>query len=314
MTGLSGVGSSRAAPLSMCRQMAASSATSELLTTYTAIPLVGLVASEGLPFPLYLRTAARTWVLYQPRGTVLDESHIGRLRSEGVPGLFIEDRDRAAYSRRVEAEVASILRDKSVPLQRRCDVLHGVAAEVASDLLAPRPEAADVVRAQRLMMTTSGLLLREQQSFHAVRRVLRAADGVASHSLNVAFLSMGLAQKVLTGDGTALARVGLAGLLHDIGSVDDAEQGDAAEGAVRSARVLESLNLPRSVVEAVNAHRDPESAVGAARVIGLVNLFEEVYSSQEPRVGVYDALRILSQAYRGKFDERMARSLVHLFR
>ena len=294
--------------------MTALNATSELLTTYTAIPLVGLVASEGLPFPLYLRTAAHTWVLYQPRGTVLDESHIGRLRAEGVPGLYIEDSDRAAYSRRVEVEVASILRDKSVPLQRRCDVLQGVATEVAADLLTPGPEAKDVVRAQRLMMNTSGLLLREQQSFHALRRVLRAADGVASHSLNVAFLSMGLAQKVLTGDGTALARVGLAGLLHDIGRLNDDEEDDVAAGPARSAQILETLNLPRSVVEAVNGHRDPGSAVGAARVIGLVNLFEEVYSSQEPRVGVYDALRILSQAYRGRFDERMAQSLVHLFR
>lgn len=294
--------------------MTVSHATSELLTTYTAVPLAGLVAREGLPFPLYLRTAARTWVLYQPQGTVLDESHIGRLRSEGVPGLFIEDRDRAAYSRRVEAEVGSVLRDKSVPLQRRCDVLHGVAAEVASDLVCARPDAADVVRAQRLMMTTSGLLLREQQSFQAVRRVLRAADGAASHGLNVAFLSMGLAQKVLTGDGTALARVGLAGLLHDVGGLGEDPPSEDVAGAARSARVLESLNLPRSVVEAVHARCDPESAVGAARVIGLVNLFEEVYSSQEPRVGVYDALRILSQAYRGRFDERMARSLVHLFR
>ena len=44
------------------------------------------------------------------------------------------------------------------------------------------------------------------------------------------------------------------------------------------------------------------------------HLFDKVYNDQEPRIGVFDALRILAQAYRGSFDERMAQGLVKLFR
>ena len=51
-----------------------------------------------------------------------------------------------------------------------------------------------------------------------------------------------------------------------------------------------------------------------ARLVGLVTLFDKVYSGAEPRIGVFDALRILAQAYRGSFDERMAQGLVKLFR
>ncbi|MGK0303450.1 MAG: HD-GYP domain-containing protein (c-di-GMP phosphodiesterase class II) [Planctomycetota bacterium] len=51
-----------------------------------------------------------------------------------------------------------------------------------------------------------------------------------------------------------------------------------------------------------------------ARIVGLVNLFDKVYNDQEPRVGVFDALRIMAQAYRGSFDERMAQGFVKLFR
>ena len=51
-----------------------------------------------------------------------------------------------------------------------------------------------------------------------------------------------------------------------------------------------------------------------ARIVALVNLFDKVYTNQQPRVGVFDALRILAQAYRGSFDERMAQGLVKMFR
>ena len=93
----------------MCLSMSATSAPGERCATYAAVPLAGLVGKDGLPFPLYLRTASLAWVLYKPEGTLLDESHIGRLRAEGVHSLFIEDAHRSVYARRVEAELAAKL-------------------------------------------------------------------------------------------------------------------------------------------------------------------------------------------------------------
>lgn len=303
--------------------MTASTASGELRATYTAVPLVGLVADQGLPFPLYLRTSARSWVLYQPEGTVLDESHIGRLRAEGVANLYIEDGHREVYARRVEAELPSILLDRAAPLERRAEVLHGVASLVAEELLAAQPDAAVVARAQKVMMSTSGLLLRDPRAFAAVRRVLRAGDGLARHSLTVAFLSMGLAQAVLAADGAKMAEVGLAALLHDVGKLAAAAEGSEDDHAERGAEQLRSIGLSTRVCEIVRLHHavpvphcsaTPEEVAEAAAVVGLVDLFEEVYSAQEPGVGVYDALRVLAQAYDGQFDEGMAAALVRLFR
>ena len=303
--------------------MTASTASGELRATYTAVPLVGLVADQGLPFPLYLRTSARSWVLYQPEGTVLDESHIGRLRAEGVAHLYIEDGHREVYARRVEAELPSILLDRAAPLERRAEVLHGVASLVAEELLAAQPDAAVVARAQKVMMSTSGLLLRDPRAFAAVRRVLRAGDGLARHSLTVAFLSMGLAQAVLSADGAKMAEIGLAALLHDVGELAGGGGDGEDDHAARGAEHLRSIGLSESVCEIVRLHHTApaqlrsaasEGAYEAAAVVGLVDLFEEVYSTQEPRVGVYDALRVLAQAYGGQFDEGMAAALVRLFR
>jgi hypothetical protein len=49
-------------------------------------------------------------------------------------------------------------------------------------------------------------------------------------------------------------------------------------------------------------------------VVGLADVFDKVYSSQQPKVGVFDAMRIVAQAYRGCFEERLAVDFVKLFR
>lgn len=303
--------------------MSATSAPGERCATYAAVPLAGLVGKDGLPFPLYLRTASLAWVLYKPEGTLLDESHIGRLRAEGVHSLFIEDAHRSAYARRVEAELAAILLDKSVPLPRRADVLMEVAAMVADELLQASPSPQVVARAQKVLRCAGGLMLREPRAFQAVRRVLRAGEGVARHSLTVAMLAMGLAQSALCVDAATLANVGLAGLLHDVSRLDAVDPPlEEDEHAAQSADLLAQWGLPSLVVGAVRHHHHEPGALpdevpadvgDAAAVIGLVDVFEEVYSEQADRAGVFDALRVLAQAHQGRFDGRLAPALVRMF-
>lgn len=295
-------------------------------TTYTAVPLAGLVGKEPPPFPLYLRTADNTWVLYHAAGAPLDEAHLGRLQAEGLQQLFLRDTDRNAYFARVEQSLDQVLLDRHMPLERRADLLHGVALRVADALLSGSPDRAGVQRAQKVMMATSGLLLREQNGFAAIRRLMSASQGLAAHSLTVGFLSMGLSRLVAGGDGGTLVLAGLAGLLHDVGKVDYEDLDHDPEHTTRGADILRGLGLPTPIVEAARSHHErfdgtgfPKALKGPeipelARIVGIVDSFEKVYSTQVPRVGVFDALRILAQAYRGCFDERLALGLVKLFR
>jgi putative nucleotidyltransferase with HDIG domain len=305
---------------------AAPSTTTANPTTYTAIPLAGLVGKEPPPFPLYLRTADNTWVLYHAAGAPLDEAHLGRLQAEGLQQLFLRDTDRNAYFARVEQSLDQVLLDRHMPLERRADLLHGVALRVADSLLSGAPNRASVQRAQKVMMATSGLLLREQNGFAAIRRLMGASQGLVAHSLTVGFLSMGLSRLVVGGDGGTLVLAGLAGLLHDVGKVDYEDLDHDPEHTTRGAEILRGLGLPTPIVDAARSHHErfdgsgfPQALKGSeipelARIVGIVDSFEKVYSTQVPRVSVFDALRILAQAYRGCFDERLALGLVKLFR
>ena len=299
-----------------------------LVATYTAVPLEGLVGQDAVPFPLYLRTADNVWVLYRPAASLLDDGHLGRLVAEGVHQLYIRDADRDAWFARVESSLDRVLLDRTTPLERRADVLHGVAARVADDLLAAMPDRDQVQRAHKVMMATSGLLLRETQGFRAVRRVLAASAGLAAHSLTTSFLAMGLARQALGADAGTLLWAGLAGLLHDVGRIghEHVPHDDDPEHTLRGADYLKGLGVPPAVVEVARCHHEcadgsgrPQALRGSAipelaRVVALCDRFEEIYSGQERRVGVFDALRILAQRHRGAFDDRLAQGFVKLFR
>ena len=233
-------------------RMAAATATNP--TTFSAIPLAGLVSdSSQVPFPLYLRTADNTWVLYHPANSALDESHVGRLSAEGVHALFIRDQDRQEYFRRVEGRLDQVLLDRNMPLERRADVLYGVATQVADELMQAPSDKLTVTRAQKLMMATSGLLLRENQGFQAVRRVLSVSPGLARHGLTCGFLSMGLARHVLGGDAGTLSMAGLAGLLHDVGRVGHEHIEHDPEHTTRGAAYLRGLER-LDVLDAAGAY------------------------------------------------------------
>jgi len=298
----------------------------EQVQGYMPIPLIGLVDPEPVPFSLHLKTSDETWVLYRPSESLLNESHIGRLEAEGVGSLFIRDEDRSAYFRHVEDCLGEVMLEREMPLDHRAKVLFGVATTVAEELFNSRPDGEAVLRARRVMSSTSSLFLRDGQGFHAVRRLLSDGDGLAHHSLKVSFLTMALARVVVGSDAETMTIAGMAGLLHDVGKIGHADLEHDPEHTTRGAEYLSGLNLPKPVIEAAQSHHECHDGTGfpkrlqgqeipsMARIVGLVNLFDKVYSNQEPRVGVFDALRILAQAYRGSFDERMAQGLVKLFR
>jgi putative nucleotidyltransferase with HDIG domain len=295
-------------------------------TGFTAVPLQGLAAVDPLPFALYLRTAAETWILFHQADTRLDEAQLGRLQADGIAQLFLRDGDRPAYFRRVEPSLDRVLRDRRMPIDRRAEVLHGVAAAVAEQLLAGPPDRATVGRARRVMMAVAGLMLRDDRAFGAVRRVLDAGPGLARHGLTVGFLCMGLARQAFGSDVAALAVAGLGGLLHDVGRVGRESDGPDPAHTTRGATLLRDLGLPDAIVDVARCHHERHDGSGhplglaggeipeLARIVGLVDAFEHLYREQEPPAGVFAALRALAQQQSGCFDPQLARGLVGLFR
>lgn len=302
------------------------SSVEESTETFAPIALEGLVGSEPLDFPLFIRSAAGLPVLYRDEHTLLSDVHVARLQTEGVQALYVRETDLPHYHRRVERDLDRLLRNQAVPLEHRVGVLCGVAIEVAQDLLQAPPDRAQLQRAQRMLSATSALVLRDQKAFGAVRSVLQARPDLAHHSMVTGFVCLGLARQVVGSDPVALTHAGLAGLLHDVGRIGHEDDIEDEEHVRRGVDMLSRSDLPRPVLDAVFCHHERLDGSGfpgrlrgpsiplLGRMVGLVDTFATVYAEQKQRVGVFDALRIVAEVYRGCFDEQIAVALVHQFR
>jgi putative nucleotidyltransferase with HDIG domain len=305
--------------------MAAGIAT-ETRLGHLPVPLCGLAGRGPLQFPLYLRTTAETLVLYRDTNAQIAEDQLERLFQEGVRELYIRPTDRGVYLHRVEVGLAEILNDKRASVERRADVLHGVAAMVADEVLSQRLDRDGLQRVQRMLVGASSLVLREKGAFGALRGMLGASQSLSQHSVSVSFLTMGLARQVMGADPTTMVHAGLGGMFHDIGRVGNEDLDHDPDHTERGYQTLRQLGLPVEVAQVALSHHERWDGTGfpqmlrgqaipaMARLVGLVDVFDEVYSTQKTPVGVFDALRILAEAYRGCFEDGIAIQFVKLFR
>jgi putative nucleotidyltransferase with HDIG domain len=291
----------------------------------SAVPLHGLAAERPLAFALYLRTGDDAFVLYRKPGDAVDAAHLGRLQAEGVDSLHVRADDLPAYYERVEASLQDVLLDRAVPLDRRAEVLAGVARQVCDELFSSPIERVGLRRAQRVITATGTLLLRDGAAMGAMRRALAATPDLAAHGLRTSVLAMGLARAVLGGDAATIGEAGLAGLLHDVGRIG-ADQGDGdVEHAARGAAALARCGVASAVVAAVRDHHERSDGTGRPRgardgdvselglLVGLADVFDDLYTQRPPATTLYDVLGVLARTARGRFPDRHGQALVRLF-
>jgi putative nucleotidyltransferase with HDIG domain len=293
-------------------------------TGFVAIPFEGLEREEPLGFPLYLQTADSHWVLYRDAAASLPASYLARLRQIGVHRLFIRERDRQDYFECVEAALETILANREIGVSVRGEVLHGVARNMAADLFGGPLHPAAVQRATHIIRCTATFVVAEAAGFDSLRHLLEATDEVDAHSLTVALLSIGLGRLVLGARPEALTQAGLAGLLHDVGRIGDPDDESAAHSR-RGHELLIESGVPTEVAEVALYHHEradgsgfPDGLIGdriplLARIVGLCDTFDNVYSSYRRRIGVYDALHILAEVYHGCFDPDLTFRFLDLF-
>ena len=288
------------------------------------IPLRGLSGPDPLSFPLYHETGPGCFVLYQPSQREFDYRHEDRLSAEGVEFLYIRESDRQSYSRRIERALDAVLKDRNLSVENRAAILAGVAAAVTSDIFAAVPQEEEVQRARSVMAGAASMVVRDEGAFAAMRRVLTASPDLADHSRSVGILTIGLALRVLGNDPGLLMNAGLAGLLHDVGRIGRDPDEPDHEHTARGYHVLRGLQLPPEICDAAQFHHERFDGSGfpaglqgeqiprMARVVGIVNTFHRVYGESEDE-GVFHALRIMAQVYRGCFDPGAARAFVQMF-
>jgi HD-GYP domain-containing protein (c-di-GMP phosphodiesterase class II) len=267
------------------------------------VSLTSLQVLRSYEFDLYLRTD-RGFSLYRAQHTDFEEGDRQRLLENGVGELYVRREDKPAYRKYLVSQLQTVVTDDRLPLPERCQVTARCAQAISEELfedpgrLELYDEAGNVVR------STTSLVLREPDAVDGLARMLRHDYYTSTHLINVSVLSLMLSLRLGIRDQEELQRIGMGGLLHDLGKtridpailnckqrLTDAQMAELRRHPDYGMMIMMDLESPevcREVLRMVHQHH--ERLDGSGYPVGLRGKEISRCSQICAVVDVYDAM------------------------
>lgn len=236
---------------------------------YCAIPLDEISTEEDLRCDFFIRIGTEKFLKMANKGDRLNSEQLENLRTKNVSGLFVRAADFGAHlgvTRSIQpssdnAEAMSVL---------RADSEAAVSLLYANDFNEILFETAKTTidNLMHVVGSNDGLL-----KLLAQLRMSQGGDVVFAHSVAVSAVAVMLARAMDIKSTSLIYKLGLAGLLHDVGTRDmppglNKSSGAYQEHPRRSAEILAMVpDVPGDVITMVLMHH--ENCLGTGYPAGL---------------------------------------------
>ncbi len=303
---------------------------------FVAFDLRTLRIDSTLTFDLHIRYGKR-YVLYRHQDLSFDQRTRAALIDNNVDTLFVTGDDARDLARYFELHLADILSDDRVPVNERARSVINVAENLAADIL-ENPEARVTRRALHMVEKLASFAVDSPEVVSRLLNLLSDGSTLQAHSANVAALALVFSRHAPDPTIEGLAKLSLAGLLHDAGlslvspdilnkpaPLDDKERLLVEQHPVTGEQILRQLgHFSDDVMAAVRHHHErldgsgyPEGRSGRAipwmaRVIAIAEVFDSLTSDQpfRERVKPDDALKLMVGEMSGQLDLELIRALI----
>jgi putative nucleotidyltransferase with HDIG domain len=140
------------------------------------------------------------------------------LLDRGVTSLHVRKEDEETWLAYIERHIDAIVSDDRLPRQQKCRHLHESAARVARDLFCNPNSADHLLRAAHTARALAMAIQDDGELVWSLLSLVSNDGSMCAHSVKVAALLIAATREILgIDDLDFLQRVGLGGLLHDIG-------------------------------------------------------------------------------------------------
>jgi putative nucleotidyltransferase with HDIG domain len=307
---------------------------------YIPISIEGLSTGLATDLDLFTRAGDAFFVI-KPKNNSIEPRLLSRIKTSGLPYVYIHKSDREKYQQRLEAQVSKVISDPKRPIREKAGILTDLAVELVDQLFTDPGNPKTIESARHLTQET---VLFISQSKHAFLHLVELSNHdhyTYAHSVGVAAYTIALAPEVMKLDPKTLAEVGLAAFLHDIGKcmVDPAiinKKGplNDEEWAVMKKHPEYGSEIIRrhknmSPIIALSAEGHHENLLGSGypkglvaqkidpivRIISLTDAFSALTTKRSystPRDSV-TALKLIKENLNKKFDTQLFNPFVKLF-
>jgi putative nucleotidyltransferase with HDIG domain len=307
------------------------------MSTQTLIPVAAASIERGpIPFELYTSGTNGRLVLFARPGLEITDHHLELLKASGRT-YFIRTGDFAAYTEYAFNKLGSIVKNPNIRVEDKTRILHEVGKRSVKKLLDDPMSDESHQEASTVIEHYVSILIDTPDAAPNLF-ALSAMDAYTySHSINVATLNMLLAQELHGVKDERMWRLGMAGILHDIGKtrcdqeilfkpdrLTDAEFEHVKQHAVFSYDMLEEKEYAEDITIAGRNHHErmdgrgyPDKQTGVdgiayfARVTAVADVYDaitsrRVYKDERPHL---DALEIMAND-KGHFDKEIFNALL----
>jgi len=185
-------------------------------TALESVHLATLAVDHAHEFDLYLR-AGGSATLYRAKQTPFTAEDRDRLADAGIKLAYIDASERNEYRDFLLEQFTTLTAEHPEEVQVCCECASRCGERIASDLC-EAPNAEDLQGpAGRFVASTVDLLLQQPEAASGLVKVLQHDYYTYTHLFNVSVLSIILATRAGIQDPQQLSRIGLGGMLHDIG-------------------------------------------------------------------------------------------------
>lgn len=330
---------------------------------FIAIPIDTLRPETVLAFDLYIQHRGGECVLYRAARMEFSELVRQRLVDSGVTTLKVPADQAAAYRAYCqenesseagpgaepepepepppEAGLVDLVRNPSIPLDRRCEHVVAVSRQVIDSVFHDLGSPGLPQRVHAVAEAQASLLISEPQAYHSLVQQFKIDYELYTHMVHTAFYAMELSRSSGMDELDELADIGRAAMVHDVGkaemapnlvlkdsrSLTDVEWAEVMGHPERGVAMLReaSWDDPLCLDVCANHHERcdgsgyprglAENQISVpARIVAIADAFDELTSlrTDRPEMSGFQALWMMKRELRGQFDEELVDRFVRL--
>ncbi len=167
-------------------------------------------------YSIYYQKDGKVYSILINKGDTFTSSIREKMVSQNITDIYVLASDHEQYEKDTQSYLKKIIKDDTIDISLKSEILHEMAADVMNDLLEGDINTQKIEQASEVVSDTVNLLLDDPKAIKAMLKVTSHDYYTYTHSVNVSTYALGFGA-YLNLSKEQLHMLGMAGIMHDVG-------------------------------------------------------------------------------------------------
>jgi HD-GYP domain-containing protein (c-di-GMP phosphodiesterase class II) len=289
---------------------------------------------DNLEFNIFSNYTPTSMSLFLQSDTVINEKQQQKLNQ--IEHIYVSESDKSKYENFVEDRLANIVKDNSLSLDEKTEIIYTTSTELTNSLYDNPDALENVQRSKKIVTPILHSVIYNNDTISSYIKIIEYDYYTHTHSLNVSIYAMCLgAELKLTEE--RLTALGRAALLHDLGKSKIDHDIVNKNGKLTDDEYQQMKNHPalgyeiainiginnQDILDGIRHHHEKLDGMGYpdklkeseitifARIIGVCDVFDALTTkrSYKQAMSSFDALQLM----KSQMSTHLDMNIVNIF-